>query len=157
MSAAGDGAAATFTTTIFQDGNNTGIEVPPEVIEQLGAGRRPPVRVDLSGFEFRTTVGVMGGRHLVPVSKAVREASGVAGGDEVSVTLTVDTSPREVDVPEDLVAALAAEPAAAAFFGGLSNSLQRYHVGQVTDAKTDATRQRRIAKAVQLFLDGKQR
>ncbi len=151
------GATASFSTTLFQQGNNTGVEVPPEVIEQLGAGKRPPVVVDLDGFTFRTTVGVMGGRHLVPVSKAIREQTGLAGGDPLQVTLTVDTSPREVDVPDDLAAALAAEPAARAFFDGLSNSLQRYHVGQVTDAKTDATRERRIAKAVQLFLDGKQR
>ena len=61
------------------------------------------------------------------------------------------------DKAADLAAALAAAPAAKSFFDGLSNSLQRYHVGQVTDAKTDATRDRRIAKAVQLFLDGKQR
>ncbi len=151
------GATVSFSTTLLQEGNTTGVEVPPEVIEQLGAGKRPPVSVDLNGFTFRTTIGVMGGRHLVPVSKAIREQSGLAGGDQLQVTLTVDTSPREVDVPDDLAAALAAQPAARTFFDGLSNSLQRYHVGQVTDAKTDATRERRIAKAVQLFLDGKQR
>lgn len=153
----GDGATASFDATLFAQGNNTGIEVPDDVIEALGAGRRPPVRVELDGHEFRTTVGVMGGRHLIPVSKAIREATGLSGGDDVSVVLTVDTSPREVEVPADLAAALAAAPAAKSFFDGLSNSLQRYHVGQVTDAKTDATRERRIAKAVQLFLDGKQR
>ena len=150
-------ATASFDTTLQATGNNTGIEVPEDVIEALGAGRRPPVRVEVNGYEFRTTVGVMGGRHLVPVSKAVREAAGLSAGDAISVTLTVDDSPREVDVPEDFAAALAAEPAARTFFDGLSNSLQRYHVGQVTDAKTEATRERRIAKAVQLFLDGKQR
>ncbi len=152
-----DGATASFDTTLFAQGNNTGVEVPGEVIEALGAGRRPPVRVELNGHEFRTTVGVMGGRHLIPVSKAIRDATGLAGGDAVSVVLTVDTSPRDVEVPADLAAALAAAPAAKSFFDGLSNSLQRYHVAQVTDAKTDATRERRIAKAVQLFLDGKQR
>ncbi len=150
-------ATASFDTTLQATGNNTGIEVPEDVIEALGAGRRPPVRVEVNGYEFRTTVGVMGGRHLVPVSKAIRQEAGLSAGDAISVTLTVDDSPREVDVPEDFAAALAAEPAARTFFDGLSNSLQRYHVGQVTDAKTEATRERRIAKAVQLFLDGKQR
>jgi hypothetical protein len=151
------GAAASFETTLLAFGNNTGVEVPEAVLEQLDAGRRPPVRVVLNGHEFRTTVGVMKGMHLVPVSKAVREASGLSAGDTLAVTLTVDESPREVDMPADLAAALAAAPAAATFFEGLSNSLQRYHVGQVTSAKTEATRQRRIDKAVQLFLDGKQR
>ncbi len=151
------GATASFETTLLAFGNNTGVEVPESVLERLDAGRRPPVRVVLNGYEFRTTVGVMKGLHLVPVSKAVREASGLSAGDTLAVTLTVDESPREVEMPADFAAALAAEPAAAAFFEGLSNSLQRYHVGQVTSARTDATRQRRIDKAVQLFLDGKQR
>lgn len=151
------GASASFETTLSAFGNNTGVEVPESVLEQLGAGRRPPVRVVLNGYEFRTTVGVMKGLHLVPVSKAVREASGLSAGDALAVTLTVDDTPREVDLPDDFASALAAQPAAATIFEGLSNSLQRYHVGQVTSAKTEATRQRRIDKAVQLFLDGKQR
>lgn len=138
-------------------GNNTGVEVPASVLEQLDAGKRPPVKAVLNGYEFRTTVGVMRGRSLVPVSKQIRTEAGLTAGDALTVTLTVDLSPREVDVPADLAAALVAEPGAKAFFDRLSNSLQRYHVGQVTSAKTDATRQRRIAKAVQLFLDGKQR
>lgn len=150
-------ATASFETTLSAFGNNTGIEVPESVLEQLGAGRRPPVRVVLNGYEFRTTVGVMKGLHLVPVSKAVREASGLSAGDAVAVSLTVDDTPREVDMPDDFAAALAAEPTAATFFDGMSNSLQRYHVGQVASAKTEATRQRRIDKAIQLFLDGKQR
>ena len=157
MVSATDGATASFDTTLSAQGNNTGVEVPGDVIEALGAGKRPPVRVELNGHEFRTTIGVMGGRHLIPVSKAIRDATGLSGGDDVSVVLTVDTSPREIEVPPDLAAALAAAPAALAFFEALSNSLQRYHVDQVTGAKTDATRQRRIDKAVQLFLDGKQR
>ena len=152
-----DGATASFSTTLWLDGNNTGIEVPASVIEQLGAGQRPPVRVEVNGHEYRSTVAVMGGRHLIAFSKALREATGLGGGDAIDVTLTVDTSPRAVDMPDDLAAALDAQPAARAFFDGLSNSLQRYHVGQVVDAKTEATRERRIAKAVQLFLDGKQR
>lgn len=152
-----EGAAASFDTTLLAMGNNTGVEVPQEVLDQLGAGGRPPVRVVLNGYEFRTTVGVMKGQHLIPVSKAVRTEAGLSAGEHLSVTLTVDSSPREVDMPTDLAAALDAEPAARAFFDGLSNSLQRYHVGQVTGAKTEATRERRIAKAVALFLDGRQR
>ncbi|RBY88526.1 hypothetical protein DQ240_06270 [Blastococcus sp. TF02A-26] len=147
----------TFRTTVAARGNNTGIEVPDELIEALGAGKRPPVLVDLDGHEYRTTVGVMGGTAMVSVSAAVRKATGLAGGDPVTVTLTVADTPREVVVPHDLATALAADPTAGAFFAGLSNSLQRYHCDQVTGAKTPETRQRRIDKAVALFREGKQR
>jgi hypothetical protein len=150
-------SSATFETTVAASGNNTGIVVPPEVIERLGAGRRPPVQVDLNGYGYRTTVGVMGGRHLVGISAAVRQATGLRGGDPVRVTLTVADTPREVVVPDDLAAALAAADGTAAFFAGLSNSLQRYHVDTVNAAKTDQTRQRRIDKAVALFREGRAR
>ena len=149
--------SVTFETTLAASGNNTGIEVPPELVEQLGAGRRPPVAVDLDGYVYRSTVAVMGGRHLVSVSAAVRQATGLAAGDPVRVTLTLADTPREVDVPDDLAAALAADATAGAFFAGLSNSLQRYHVGTVTGAKSPETRRRRIDKAIALFREGKQR
>ena len=147
----------TFRTTVQATGNNTGIEVPDDVIERLGAGRRPPVLVDVNGYQYRSTVAVMGGRHLIGLSAAVRKATGLAGGDPIEVTLQVADTPRDVDVPPDLAAALAAAPAAGAFFAGLSNSLQRYHVDLVNGAKTDETRRRRIDKAVALFREGKPR
>ena len=154
---AGEPASATFETTVTATGNNTGIVVPEEVIEQLGAGKRPAVLVNLNGYEYRTTAGVMGGRHMVSVSAAVRKATGLGGGDPVRITLTVADTPREVTVPDDFAAALAADEQAAAFFAGLSNSMQRYHVDNIAAAKSADTRQRRVDKAIALFREGKQR
>jgi antitoxin component of MazEF toxin-antitoxin module len=146
-----------FDTTVTATGNNTGIVVPDEMIEQLGAGRRPPVLVDVNGYEYRSTVAVMGGKHMIGISAAVRKETGLQGGDPIKVRLRVATAPREVDVPADLAAALAADDGAAAFFQSLSNSLQRYHVDNINGAKAEETRQRRIAKAVDLFRQGKPR
>jgi Bacteriocin-protection, YdeI or OmpD-Associated/Domain of unknown function (DUF1905) len=154
---AGEPTSATFETTVTANGNNTGIVVPEEVIERLGAGKRPALLVNLNGYEYRTTAGVMGGKHMVSVSAAVRKATGLGGGDPVQVTLTVANTPREVTVPDDFAAALAADEQAAAFFAGLSNSIQRYHVDNVTAAKSADTRQRRVEKAIALFRAGKQR
>jgi hypothetical protein len=150
-------ASVAFDTTVTASGNTTGIVVPAELIEALGAGRRPAVVVQLNGYEYRTSVGVMGGQHLVSISAAVRKETGVSGGDPIHVVLTVAEGPREVDQPADFAAALAADPAAGAFFGQLSNSLQRYHVDNVNGAKTSDTRQRRIDKAIALFQQGRQR
>jgi Bacteriocin-protection, YdeI or OmpD-Associated/Domain of unknown function (DUF1905) len=148
---------ASFATTVTATGNNTGIVVPDEVIEQLAAGRRPPVLVSVNGYEYRTTVGVMNGRAMISVSAAVRKATGLQGGDAVEVSLAVADSPRELTVPPDFAAALAADEQAGVFFGGLSNSLQRYHIDNVNGAKSADTRQRRIDKAIALFRAGKQR
>ncbi|HZT66303.1 MAG TPA: YdeI/OmpD-associated family protein [Acidimicrobiales bacterium] len=149
--------SVTFETTVTANGNNTGIVVPVEVIDQLGAGSRPGVLVDLNGYQYRNTVGVMGGKHMLSVSSAVRKTTGLKGGDPVKVTLTLASGPREVNIPPDFAAALAADPKAEAFFGQLSNSLQRYHVDNVNAAKGEETRQRRIDKAISLFQQGKQR
>jgi hypothetical protein len=149
--------SATFETTVAASGNNTGIVVPDEVIELLAAGKRPPVLVNVNGHEYRNTVAVMGGQHLIGISAAIRKATGLKGGDPIRVTLTVADSPREINVPADLAAALAADGQAGAFFGKLSNSMQRYHVDNIDNAKSAETRQRRIEKAIALFRDGKQR
>ena len=138
-----------FSTTIHQAGNNTGIEVPPGVVEALGSGRKPAVLVTIGSYAYRSSVSVMGGRYLIPLSAERRAESGLRGGDAIDVELTLDTAPREVAVPEDLQAALASDAAARAFFDTLSYSNKLRHVLSVTDAKTPETRRRRIDKAVE--------
>ena len=147
----------TFETTVAASGNNTGIVVPEEVIGQLAAGKRPAVLVDVNGYQYRNTVGVMGGKHMISISAAVRRATGLKGGDPIRVTLTVAEAPPEVQIPADFAEALAADEQARTFFGKLSNSMQRYHVDNINAAKSAETRQRRIDKAIALFRDGKQR
>jgi hypothetical protein len=146
-----------FDTTVAVSGNNTGIVVPDEAIEQLAAGKRPPVLVSVNGYEYRNTVGVMGGKYMISISAAVRKATGLKGGDPIRVTLTVADTPQAVTIPADFAAALAADEQAGAFFAKLSNSLQRYHVDTIAAAKSADTRQRRIDKAIALFRAGKQR
>ena len=145
-----------FRTTILQTGKTTaGIEVPPEVVEALGAGKRPPVRVTLNGYTYRNTVAVMGGTYMIGVSGEHRAASGLKGGDVVDVDLELDTAPREVSVPADLDAALDAEPAARATFDRLSYSNKSWHALQVEGARTDETRQLRIARSIAALRDGR--
>ena len=138
-----------FRTTLELHGKTaTGIEVPDDVVAALDAGKRPAVRVTVNGHTWRSTVAVMGGRNLVGVSAENRAAAGVSAGDVLDVELVVDTEKREVEVPADLAAALAAAPDAAAAFAELSYSNKSRHVLSVEGAKTDETRARRIAKAV---------
>jgi hypothetical protein len=152
-----DRESVTFETTLSASGNNTGIPVPDDVIRQLGHGKRPPVLVKVNGYEYRSTVAVMGGQFLIGLSAAVRAATGLKAGDPITVTLRVAATPREVDVPADFAAALDAQEPARRFFDQLSNSMQRYHADNISAAKAPETRQRRIDKAVGLFLKGRQR
>ena len=139
---------ATFRTTLeATGGNNVGIVVPPEVVESFGAGKRVPVRVTLGDYTYASTVAVMGGRFLVGVNAAHGAGAGVAAGDELDVTIEHDTAPRTVEVPDDLAAALAAAGLRDAF-DALAFSHRKEHVRAVTDAKTAATRERRVAAVV---------
>jgi hypothetical protein len=148
-----------FTASLTQaEGKKaTGIEVPPAVLEQLGGGKRPAVRATLDGYELRTTIGAMGGRAMIPVSAAVRDATGLAAGDAIDVELVIDDAPRQAVVPDDLAAAFAAHPGTGEFFAGLSPSLQRHHVDSIGSAKAPETRARRVDKAISLFLAGRPR
>ena len=147
-----------FRTTLVQSGKTaTGFRVPDEVVESLGAGKRPAVTVTINGFTYRSTLAPMGGETWVGVSAENRAGAGVSGGDEMEVELALDTAPREVVVPDDLAAALDAVPAARATFDGLSYSNRRWHVLQVDAAKTHETRQRRIAKSVATLEAGRPR
>jgi Bacteriocin-protection, YdeI or OmpD-Associated/Domain of unknown function (DUF1905) len=147
-----------FRTRIQQSGRTaTGIQVPEEVIEALGSGKRPAVKVTINGYTYRSTVAVMGGVYMIGVSAENRAGAGVAGGDEVDVDIDLDTVPREVSVPTDFAAALDAEPEARRTFDGLSYSNKSWHVLQVEGAKTDETRQRRIAKSVDILRHGRAR
>jgi hypothetical protein len=139
-----------FTSTLFQEGKTaTGIQVPAEIVEALGKGKRPPVTVTINSYSYRSTVAPMDGVYWIPVSAAVRERAGVAAGDELSVEITLDDEPRRVEVPDDLAAALATNEVVSAHFEALSYSNQRRIVLQVEGAKTEETRQRRIAKALE--------
>ncbi len=144
-----------FRGALLQVGNNTGIEVPEEVVEALGGGKKPKVVVDVNGFEYRSSIAVMGGKFMIPFSSDKRESTGIKGGDRIEVTLTLDLAPREVAIPADFAAALTAEPEAKAFFDGLAYSHQLRHVLAITDAKTEDTRTKRIAKAMEMLRAGK--
>ena len=126
----------------------TGIEVPAQVIEQLGAGKRPPVKVTINNYTYPSTVAVMNGAFMLPVSAEVREKAGIKGGDMLEVSLEPDNQPRVIEAPADLQSALDGNPAAKQFFDSISNSNKKYYIAQIEQAKTPETRQRRIEKAI---------
>jgi hypothetical protein len=113
--------------------------------------------VTIKGYRYRSTVAVMGGVYMVGVSADNRAGAGVKGGDDVDVEIELDTAPREVTVPPDFASALDAEPNARNTFEGLSYSNKSWHVLQIEGAKTDETRQRRIAKSVEVLKAGRVR
>ncbi len=138
-----------FRATVQLDGKTaTGIHVPEKIVAALGGSKRPRVRVTLAGHTYQTTVARMRGEFMFPVNAAVREQTGLAAGDKVDVTIEPDTEPRELSVPTDFSNALKRSPAALGAFEKLSYSNRKRHILSIEGAKTEETRQRRIAKAL---------
>ncbi len=148
--------ALTFKTILRLEGKTaTGIQVPVEVVEALGKGKRPPVLVTIGNHTYRSTVAAYGDVFMLPVSAENRIAAGVQAGQEIEVTLQLDTQPRVVNLPHDFKQRLEGVPPARAFFESLSYSNQRRIVLNIEGAKTAETRQQRIDKAVQVLAQGK--
>jgi hypothetical protein len=139
-----------FTTTLLLHGKTaTGMEVPPEVVESLGAGKKPPVRVTIGDHTYRSTIAPRKDRYLLGVSADNRERAGVEAGDEVEVELELDTEPRLIELPGDLAEALGTDTQAKDFYDGLTPSQQGSYVNWVESAKKAETRESRVAKSVE--------
>lgn len=132
-----------------------GMAIPAAVVEALGAGRKPPVRVTVNGHSYRSTIATVDGRYMVGISVENRALAGVDAGQEVDVDLELDTEPREVAVPPELQAALDREPAAARFFEGLSYSNRLRHARPIAEARTPETRQRNLEKTMAALREGR--
>ena len=130
-----------------------GLEVPPEVVEALGGGKRPRVTITVNGHSWKSRVAIMQGRYLLGLSNANRQAAGVAIGDVVEVDAEYDAEAPVVTEPEDFARALDADPVARAAYDRLAYSHKREHVLAVEGAKKPETRARRIEKALAMLRD----
>jgi hypothetical protein len=138
-------------------GNTTGFQIPDAAVEELGGGGRPKVVVTVNGYTFRSSIARMGGEYWLGVSAERRTAAGISAGDLLDLEIELDTAPRQIEVPDDLAAALDADPAAKEFWGSVSYSNQRWHVEQVTGARKAETRAARVAKSVAMLREGRAR
>ncbi len=141
-----------FHTTILQAGKTaTGVKVPEKIVESFNAGKKPPVRITINNYTYRSTIAVMGGVYMVGISAEHRKGAKVAGGEEVDVYIELDTEPREVTVPDDFQKELNSHPLAKKNFEALSYSHKKAHVLPIEGAKTAETRARRIVNAISLL------
>ena len=130
------------------------IPVPfdPKVVFGTGASVRVVATYD--GFEAKSNVVTMGGRAVLGVHKATREAIGKNPGDTVRVSLVRDDAPRTVVVPTELSERFAAAPDVKAVFDGLAYTYRREFAEWVGGAKRAATRERRADRAMDMLARG---
>jgi hypothetical protein len=147
-----------FRTRLHPRGPAAAVVLDDAQVAEVGEGaRRFPVVATINGYSWRTSVARMGGEFLLGLNREVREAAGVQAGDEVEVAIELDTAPREVDVPEDLQAALTADPAAKAAFDGMAFTHRKEYARWIAEAKREETRQRRVQQALEMIRAGQTR
>ena len=95
------------------------------------------------------------GSHFMMVNKAMQKGANVGAGDTVHVVLERDTAPRVLEVPKDLVEALAKDKEARVRFDKMSYSNKKEYVDWIESAKREETRARRIEKALTMIADSK--
>jgi hypothetical protein len=145
-----------FTATLVPRGPAAAIVLDDEQVASVGEGaKRFPVVATVNGYTWRNTVTRMRGEFLLGLNRAVREAAGVQAGDAVDVQLVLDTAPREVEVPPALARALAADPAASEAFAALAFTHRKEYARWIEEAKRDETRERRVAKALEMLHEGR--
>jgi hypothetical protein len=145
-----------FHTEVLREGKTaTGLQVPNEVVAELGAGKRPAVRITINGYSYRTTAMFMNGRYMVPLAAEHRAGAGVSAGEKIDVEIELDAAVREVVVPPDLGAALAAQPSTQAFFDQLSFTHRKEWVRWIEDAKKPETRLTRLTKTIDELREGR--
>ncbi len=138
----------TFRTTLLREGSLSAIPVPFDPKPVFGKAR-PPVRVTLNGYTFRSTIANMGSGPMLPLRRSNREAAGLDGTETLAVTLELDTEKRTIAASRDLVKALRGAGVEARW-KALSYSCQREHVEAIEGAKRPETRARRIEAAVRM-------
>ncbi len=147
----------TLRTRIEPTGPAGAIVLTDKQVDALGGGRRAALRVTVAGRQARLRLAVMHGQNLIGLSKANRGLLGVEIGQDVVVTIELDTEPREVDLPADLAAALAADPMADAAYQGLAFTHRRESAEWVAAAVRPQTRARRVEQALSMLRDGRTR
>jgi hypothetical protein len=146
----------TFSVRILKferQGEKTGwsyIEISRKQAEQLNPGCRTSFRVkgqlDDHTIEKVAVIPVGEGNFILPFNATLRKATGKKAGDKIRVRLERDV--RQLRLSSDFMSCLRDDPRAYAYFQTLPKSHQRYFSKWIEDAKTLATKTKRITMAV---------
>ncbi|SDN03066.1 Bacteriocin-protection, YdeI or OmpD-Associated [Paenibacillus sp. yr247] len=148
----------TFQAKLYQPdapGTWTYVECPISVEEKFGIKGRVPVKGEINGVPFRSSLMAQGNeRHILVVNGDIRKEIGSTAGDLITVWLEKDEGLREVAIPDDFNSALQVQEQARNHFDQMSYSRRKEYVDWIEGAKKAETRSSRIMKAVERLTEG---
>lgn len=132
----------------------TFVRIPFSVAQEFGVQGQLPVKGTINGVPYENSLLPQGeGVHILVIKKEIRDRAGVTDGDVAEVLLERVSGSRQVEVPPELVKALANCPAAESLFEGLAYSHRKAYCDHVAQAKRADTRVRRARKCVELLVE----
>ena len=138
-----------FKTTLESArGGGAVARIPKEHVAPLGGLKQMRILGTVNGVAFRSSTMPYRGGFYLGLHKATREAAGIEFGDPIEIEITRDDSPRVLALPQELEAALKAEPALGERFASLSFSRRRELAEPISEAKRPETRARRLEDAL---------
>ena len=136
-------------------GGGAFVEVPFDVEKVFGL-KRPKIKAMIENVPYRGLLVRMGGpNHMLIILKGIREQIGKSFGDEIQVSVELDTEERVIEIPKDLLKELKKDKEAKSFFDTLSYTHKKEYVKWVEEAKKEETRQTRIVKTIEMLKKGK--
>jgi bifunctional DNA-binding transcriptional regulator/antitoxin component of YhaV-PrlF toxin-antitoxin module len=139
--------SVTYETKVIGYKNHASIAIPDDVLAELGTNRRAPLKVTINGYTYQSTATAVNGECRVVFPQKDRDAAVAKADDVVMVTLELDSGVREVVMPEELAAAL--ETAGLSdVFEALTYSKRKEFARQVSEAKAEETKAKRITKVL---------
>jgi hypothetical protein len=143
-----------FKTIVTKAGSRTFIAIPFNPNEVWGVKQRHHITGTVNGCAVRGSLGSDGSQYFLPLGAVWRRDNRVAAGAEVNVMLKPE-GPQTDALAPDMLAALASEPEARAFFESLATFYRNGYIRWIEGARRPETRQARIAELLSLLKAGK--
>ena len=144
--------AVSYTTEVLGEGNHASLLIPEWVLAELQANKRAPLKVTINGHTYQSTAVGVAGECRVVFPQKERLAAGVSSGETVTVHLELDAGYREVEMPAELLDALAHAHLEDAF-ADLSYSKRKEFARSVREAKAAETKSRRVQSVIEKMLE----
>lgn len=144
----------TFTATLSAHGTSAVIQLPFDPVTVWGERPRYHVTGTVATIAVRGALTQIAGQYALKLGPAWLRDSTVAVGSEVAVTLNLE-GPQADTLADDVVAALAANPAAKHFFAGLPTFYRKKYLRWIDATKRNPDiRTQRIAEMITLLANG---
>lgn len=149
-------AAKSFTATLERKPGGLGwtvVRIPFDAAKTWGDLGKFPVRGDINGFVFRTSLFSTGDRkHILLVNNKMQKAAHVRVGSIAEFRLELDLEERAVQVPPELKRLLGEEPQLRRWFDKLNYSMRKWIVDWVTQPKSTDSRFRRAEQVAEQLM-----